>query len=369
MNTLGVLSCLVFLVFCGYSSACSVSTFDFELDPFEGWTVTAGDRNASGKALLGSNRGILGAGWSFVAPAKYLGDQGKKAFVSFQLQVQTPWIDFFEGVHGVMIRGRRTEILFPLNPFPVPNTFTSYKISLLQNGGWLVKNIGKDQPLRPATMADIADVLKWITCIQISGKYSYTPHATLLDSFAFCEANDRPDWQCPTGVFNRECSGNGVCVSGVCKCNYGFQGPDCFNPSRCGVLNSVKHFNFKANAQNTLMTYYYTFTGSVIDLPEFGSVPVGSALVELFTPQSQFALASAFTDLNGQFVLKARAFPQYSYYLRFSKRFYKPLTVDLPLVTVPEFTSPVNVTLLLNIKKRKERLLETFRQFSLEAKK
>eukprot|EP01097_Dermamoeba_algensis_P001698 TRINITY_DN1639_c0_g1_i2.p1 TRINITY_DN1639_c0_g1~~TRINITY_DN1639_c0_g1_i2.p1 ORF type:complete len:473 (-),score=126.98 TRINITY_DN1639_c0_g1_i2:75-1493(-) len=306
----------------------------------EGWTATRGATlSVSSPAFLaGSNVVTLGADWYFVAPLKYRGDQSKKQLLSFLLS--TPLLAILQQstsalADDVVISSTSFELTLALPRLPSTNsTPTSYQFPLSTAAGWRIRPTASSVLGDIATQAQIAQVLQYVACIKIRGKYSLGPHSTYISDFQLCDGTGDFVVNCPS-VNERECSGRGICFRGVCTCNTGVTGNSCNITTRC---NTQTKFYFQNQGPNTLTYASRTIQGRVTSSNTPTGVP--GVTVSLYVSGSFFPLTSVQTRQDGSFTLTTQFFPEYSYTLKVeSSAFYFSTEVALPSSLSSDFSN------------------------------
>lgn len=313
----------------------------------EGWTASRGAKlSVTAPAFLeGTNVNTLGADWYFVAPLKYRGNQSNKQSLSFLLR--TPLLSIFQefistAADDLVISSTSFELTLALPALPSTNsTPTSYEFALTPSAGWRIRPTASSDLGDLATADQIAQVLRYVTCIKLRGKYSLNPHSTYFGDFQLCDGTGTGVYvvNCPS-VNELECSGRGVCFRGMCTCNTGVFGNSCNTTSRC---NTETKFYFQNMGPNSLTYASRTITGRVSS----SSMPgVPGVTVSLLVSGSFFPLTSVTTAQDGSFSLTTQFFPEYSYSLKVDSPLYFTTEVSLPSPLASGFSNPLLLTVL-----------------------
>eukprot|EP01098_Paradermamoeba_levis_P003025 TRINITY_DN1417_c0_g1_i1.p1 TRINITY_DN1417_c0_g1~~TRINITY_DN1417_c0_g1_i1.p1 ORF type:complete len:380 (+),score=69.26 TRINITY_DN1417_c0_g1_i1:74-1141(+) len=336
------------------ASYCQQSTFDN--GDGEGWVTTNGESSPGQFTNSFTGQNLLTQGdWYFVAPPKFRGtfqqnNQTQFNFVNFKLKAVATPLDFVPPSNDdLIIQGTKLELIarLPSAPLNSVNNTNYYSLKFFQMN---VRPSGSTGNGSPATPQDVLSVLSFVQCVKLRGKYSNTPHFTVLDSFQFCDGDGtQPALSCPRDN-GQECSGNGACYSGVCRCKSGFFGPSCSNRQRCEGAARLGFAVPPSSLPKTFSGPFSSFSGIVQDNWDMGSQPVDNATVELRGEGSFHPLATSLSDASGKFQFSLRLPSQFSYYLSISKTFYEPKHVPLPPLGSSSLSSPLKVILNLNLK-------------------
>jgi hypothetical protein len=209
----------IFLALAGCSSKSNPSAPLVVIDPrgakaasgfeasVEGWTIsgdaqassTVPDYNGTGgnpDGLIGAEDDVTGGTWYFMAPSKYLGDDGASygKFLEYDLKtndVSNPFDNY-----DVMIFGSSNNVLvyhFPV--YPVANQWLSHKIPLdTTDAGWAIVDTLTGYPsdfstLAKPTQAEFRAVLSHVTKLALRGEFNSGPDHGSLDNVRFGAVN------------------------------------------------------------------------------------------------------------------------------------------------------------------------------------
>ena len=156
-------------------AATAKSTFDTGT---EGWTITDNGANTTPvfrDGVLYGKEAQSGIDWYYVAPSKFLGDKSAFYNGSISFRLRQKLTDKQIDVSDIRLIGDGLTLTVDAGKNP-SSAWSTYQVSLSPVAGWQNKRTGK-----PATVAEIKQVMGKLTAIHIRGEYRIGEDASELD--------------------------------------------------------------------------------------------------------------------------------------------------------------------------------------------
>jgi len=195
-GALAVFVVVPFLSACGEGGLEGKSVSGFSADA-DGWLIS-GDANAASvkpdyngtggnpDGLISAKDEVTGGVWYFVAPQKYLGNNGSVAGknLRFDLKVDATPTNPFDDI-DVKLEGGGVTLVFNTENNPVGDKWTSYVVPLKASAGWKVTTLSGVA----ATDADMTTALGATTALWIRGEFNTGADTGYLDNVRWGASN------------------------------------------------------------------------------------------------------------------------------------------------------------------------------------